>query len=46
MAIDPERVKRLSVAGAFCLFDKRLSSSGSGSIVLGSAECFDRRHNS
>jgi len=35
MAIDPERVKRLSVAGAFCLFDKRLSSSGSGSIVWG-----------
>ena len=35
MATDPQRVERLSVAGAFCLFDKKLRSSGNGSIVWG-----------
>jgi hypothetical protein len=35
MATDSERVKKLSVAGAFCLFDKKLSSSGNASIVWG-----------
>ncbi len=35
MASDSERVKRLSVAGAFCLFDKKLSSSGNASIIWG-----------
>jgi hypothetical protein len=35
MASDPERLKRLAVAGSFCLFDKKLRSSGNGSIVWG-----------
>jgi hypothetical protein len=35
MASDSERVKRLSLAGAFCLFDKKLVSSGNASIVWG-----------
>jgi hypothetical protein len=35
MASDPQRVERLSVAGAFCLFDRRLRSSGNSSIVWG-----------
>ncbi|HEX3103060.1 MAG TPA: hypothetical protein VHQ22_01330 [Terriglobales bacterium] len=35
MSSGPERVNKLSVAGAFCLFDKKLSSSGNSSIVWG-----------
>ncbi len=35
MTTDPERIKRLEVASAFCLFDKKLRSSGNGSIVWG-----------
>ena len=35
MASDPERVKRLALAGSFCLFDKKLRSSGNSSIVWG-----------
>jgi hypothetical protein len=32
---DPERVKRLTTASSFCLFDNRLRSSGNGSIIWG-----------
>jgi len=35
MASDPQRVERLSVAVAFCLFDKKLRSSGNSSVVWG-----------
>jgi len=35
MASDPQRVERLALAGAFCLFDKKLRSSGNSSIVWG-----------
>ncbi len=35
MASDSERIKRLGMAGSFCLFDKRLRSSGNGSIIWG-----------
>ncbi len=35
MPSDPERVKRLSIAGSFCLFDRRLRSSGSGILIWG-----------
>lgn len=35
MASDPQRVERLSLAGSFCLFDKRLRSSGNSSVVWG-----------
>lgn len=35
MASDPQRIERLATAGSFCLFDKRLSSSGTSSIVWG-----------
>jgi hypothetical protein len=35
MASDPQRVERLALAGSFCLFDKKLSSSGTSSIVWG-----------
>jgi hypothetical protein len=35
MAGDPERVKRLELAGSFCLFDNKLRSSGNSSIVWG-----------
>jgi hypothetical protein len=35
MASDPQRVERLAVAGAFCLFDKKLRSSGNSSMVWG-----------
>jgi len=35
MASDPQRVERLCVAGSFCLFDKKLRSSGNSSIVWG-----------
>jgi hypothetical protein len=35
VASDPQHVERLSVAGAFCLFDKKLRSSGNSSIVWG-----------
>jgi hypothetical protein len=35
MASDPERLKRLGTAAAFCLFDKKLRSSGNGSVVWG-----------
>lgn len=31
----PERFKQLQVAAAFCLFDKKLSSSGKSSIIWG-----------
>jgi len=35
MASDPQRAERLAFAGSFCLFDKRLRSSGTSSIVWG-----------
>jgi hypothetical protein len=35
MASDPQRVDQLTRAGAFCLFDKKLRSSGNSSIVWG-----------
>ena len=35
MASDPERVKQLGLAGSFCLFDRKLRSSGNASIVWG-----------
>lgn len=35
MASNPERLKQLQVAGAFCVFDKKLRSSGTSSIVWG-----------
>jgi len=35
MATDPQRVERLSLAGSFCLFDKKLRSSGNSSIIWG-----------
>jgi hypothetical protein len=35
MASDPERTKRFGMAASFCLFDKRLRSSGNGSIIWG-----------
>jgi len=35
MASNPERLERLQLAGAFCLFDKKLRSSGNASIVWG-----------
>jgi uncharacterized membrane protein (UPF0136 family) len=35
MATDPQRVERLTLAGSFCLFDKRLRSSGNSSIIWG-----------
>jgi hypothetical protein len=35
MSGDPQRVERLTLAGSFCLFDKKLRSSGNSSIVWG-----------
>ena len=35
MASDPKRLERLQLAGAFCLFDKKLRSSGNASIAWG-----------
>jgi hypothetical protein len=35
MAADPQRLEQLNVAGAFCLFDNKLRSSGKGSIIWG-----------
>lgn len=35
MASDPRRVEQLALAGSFCLFDKKLRSSGNASIVWG-----------
>jgi hypothetical protein len=35
MANDPQRLEKLSFAGSYCLFDKKLQSSGTGSIVWG-----------
>jgi hypothetical protein len=35
MTSDPERLKRLGLAASFCLFDKKLRSSGNASIVWG-----------
>ena len=35
MASDPRRIEQLTVAGSFCLFDKKLRSSGNSSIVWG-----------
>jgi len=35
MASDPQRVEQLSLAGSFCLFDKKLRSSGNASIIWG-----------
>lgn len=35
MASDSERLDRLALAGAFCLFDKKLRSSGNSSVVWG-----------
>jgi hypothetical protein len=35
MASDPQRLQKMSLAGSFCLFDKKLRSSGNSSIVWG-----------
>jgi len=35
MTTSPDRLKQLQIAGAFCLFDKKLSSSGTWSIFWG-----------
>ena len=35
MATDAERMKQLATAGSFCLFDKKLRSSGNSSIIWG-----------
>jgi len=35
MSSDPERITRLGLAGAFCLFDRKLRSSGNSSIIWG-----------
>jgi hypothetical protein len=35
MTSNPQRVEQLTIAGAFCLFDNKLRSSGNGSIVWG-----------
>jgi len=35
MASNPQRIEQLAVAGSFCLFDKKLRSSGDSSIVWG-----------
>jgi hypothetical protein len=35
MSSDPQRVEQLAVAGSFCLFDKKLRSSGNSSIAWG-----------
>lgn len=35
MASSSERLKQLQIAGAFCVFDKKLRSSGTASIVWG-----------
>jgi hypothetical protein len=35
MASDPQRVEQLTLAGSFCLFDKKLRSSGNASMVWG-----------
>src|SRR5437879_6283713 len=35
MASNSQRVEQLAVAGSFCLFDKKLRSSGDSSIVWG-----------
>jgi hypothetical protein len=35
MASDTQRLEQLKLAGAFCLFDKKLRSSGNSSIVWG-----------
>jgi hypothetical protein len=35
MGSDPQRLERLTLAGSFCLFDKKLRSSGNSSIVWG-----------
>jgi hypothetical protein len=35
MASDPQRVEQFTMAGSFCLFDKKLPSSGNASIVWG-----------
>jgi hypothetical protein len=35
MEADPARMKQLAIAGSFCLFDKKLRSSGNGSIIWG-----------
>lgn len=35
MASDPQHISRLRTAAAFCMFDKKLSSSGQSSIIWG-----------
>jgi hypothetical protein len=35
MATDADRLKRLGIAAAFCLFDTKLRSSGNGSMIWG-----------
>jgi hypothetical protein len=35
VASDPQRIEQLTTAGSFCLFDKKLSSSGNASIIWG-----------
>src|SRR5947209_52958 len=35
MASSPERIGQLKMAGEFCMFDKKLLSSGNSSIVWG-----------
>jgi hypothetical protein len=40
MPSDPQRVEQLTLAGSFCLFDKKLRSSGKSSIVWGLLNLF------
>ena len=40
MANDPARMERLALASGFCMFDKRLRSSGNGSIIWGLLNAF------
>lgn len=35
MTTSPDRLKQLQIAGAFCMFDRKLSSSGTSSIIWG-----------
>ncbi|SRR5258708_34537649 len=37
---DPQRLEQLTIAGSFCLFDKKLRSSGNASIVWGVLNLF------
>jgi hypothetical protein len=35
MASDPQRVQRMATAASFCMFDKKLRSSGNASVIWG-----------